>query len=232
MSSLDAFLGQNSANGLASVVVTTTAPAASGTRIIAYVSWFHPSSASMTVSGGTGMSWSSLGQVNNGSDRYALWTSNAPSGLASGQAVTATSASGAGGVLMSLTSAADVGTIDVVGGGSSPGATGANWSTGSIAPTQTGGWMTGGSGNETATTTSSTPTNGTEITGSDAWNSGAGQGAVAHYLIPASTASQALTGTWSTSSTANTGLSVSYNPGTPSAPASPTWSPHRMPLGV
>jgi hypothetical protein len=169
---LDAALGSNSSNGLTSVTVTTGAAAASGSRVFAFVSWFASGGAVMTVSGG-GLTWSSVVQANNGSDRFAIWTASAPAGLASSSTITATiGSSGPGGLLVSVASFAGVGTIDTT--MQSTGTTGASWTSGATANSVAGALFAGGAGNETAASTTSTPSNGAEI--HDLWNTSAGRG--------------------------------------------------------
>jgi hypothetical protein len=198
---LDAALGSNSANGATTVNVVTSAAAAAGTRVFAFVSWFASASAGMTVAGGS-LTWASVVQANNGSDRYAIWSASAPSGLASGTTISATGVSGLGGLLVSVASFSGVGTADTT--AQSTGTTGASWTSGAAANATAGALFAGGAGNETATTTSSTPSNGAEI--HDVWNSAAGQGIASGWLAAAGTASQAITGSWvGASSTANTG---------------------------
>lgn len=205
---LDAALGSNSSNGLTSVTVTTGAAAASGSRLFAFVSWFASGGAVMTVSGG-GLTWSSAVQANNGSDRFAVWTASAPAGLASSSTITATiGSSGPGGLLVSVASFAGVGTADTT--MQSTGTTGASWTSGAIANSVAGALFAGGAGNETAASTTSTPSNGAEI--HDLWNTSAGQGMASGWLAAAGTASQAITGTWvGGSSTANTGALAIYS---------------------
>jgi hypothetical protein len=204
---LDQNLGSNSANGLASVIVTTGATAAVGSKIFALISWFHASSAAVSMSGGS-LTWSNLKQVANGSDRFAIFSADAPSGLASSTAVTATTASGAGGVLAGLasfTGLATGSTSDTTNQGTG---SGTGWSSGAAAPSVTGYLLIGGSGNEIGVSTTSTAVNGAEI--HDLWNSAAGQGLATGYLVAASTASQAITGTFTNASTANTGALVIF----------------------
>jgi hypothetical protein len=218
----DKNIGSNSINGTALLTITTSAAAVSGSKIFALVSWFHPSSATMAVAGG-GLSWTSLKQVNNSSDRFAIWSADAAAGLATNTAITATAASGVGGLLVGLASFTGLATgtaFDITNQGTG---SGTGWSSGASAPSQIGYLLIGGSGNETSATTSSTAVNGAEI--HDFWNTAAGQGIATGYIIAASTASQAITGTFTTSSTANTGALVIF----PSAtlPADNTTKPAR-----
>jgi hypothetical protein len=89
---------------------------------------------------------------------------------------------------------------------------------GATANAAAGALFAGGAGNETAASTTSTPSNGAEI--HDLWNTSAGQGAASGWLAAAGTASQAITGTWvGGSSTANTGGLAIYNSAAPVAAA-------------
>jgi hypothetical protein len=224
---LDAALGSNSTgalSGATSVVVTTSAAAASGTKVLAFMSWFNSSAGPMTVSGG-GLTWASVGQANNGSDRFAIWAADAPSGLASSSSITASQqALGAGGLLVSVASFSGVGTVDTT--AQSTGTTGSPYTSGATSNTTVGALFAGGTGNETATSTTSTPSNGAEI--HDLWASGAQQGIATGWLAAAGTASQGITGSWvGAASTANTGLLAIYNPS-----ASAPGILRRFPLGV
>jgi hypothetical protein len=219
----DKNLGSSSANGLAFVTFNTAAAAAVGSKIFALVSWFHPSSATVSVSGGS-LTWSNLKQVNNGSDRFAIFCADAASGLATNTAITATISSGAGGLLVGLASFTGLTTGTTVDTTNQNTTTGASWSSGAAAPTAIGYLLIGGAGNETGVSTTSTATNGTEI--HDFWNSAAGQGLATGYIIAASTASQAITGSWvGSTSTATTGALVIFPASSP--PVDNTTKPAR-----
>jgi hypothetical protein len=131
-------------------------------------------------------------------------------------------------MLVSVASFAGVGTIDTT--AQSTGTTGASWTSGAAANAVAGALFAGGAGNETATSTTSTPSNGAEI--HDLWNTSAGQGAASGWLAAAGTASQAITGSWvGAASTANTGGLAIYS-ATGGAPAVAPFVPHRMPIAA
>jgi hypothetical protein len=204
---LDQNLGSGSNNGLTTVVINTAAATASGAKIFALVSWFHTTTATVSVSGGS-LTWTNLKQVANGSDRFAIFCADAPSGLAINTAITTTIASGAGGLLVGLVSFTGLTTGTTVDTTNQNTTTGTSWSSGAAAPTAVGYLLIGGAGNEVSVSTTSTATAGTEV--HDLWNSAAGQGLATGYIVAASTASQAITGTWTNSSTATTGALVIF----------------------
>lgn len=220
-------IGSNSTNGSTVTTVTTSSAAVAGSKIWALVSWFNSNAVTMTVAGG-GLSWSSLKQVNNGNDRYAIWCADAPAGLASSTAISVTqSSSGAGGLLADLASFTGLPTGTVADATNQATGTGASWSSGSASNLAAGALAIGGAGNETATTTSSTPTAGTELL--DRWETLAGQGIATGYIIAAAVAAQVITGSWvGAASTANTGAIVVF----PGTSTDIPYVPHRMPLGV
>jgi hypothetical protein len=192
---LDQPLGQNLATTGTTVTVTTTATAAAGSKIFAYFSWWNSGSATLTVAGG-GLTWSSRVQVNGGGgDRYAIWSADAPAGLASGSTITARPGPAAAGSSSTVVSYTGLATGTAADATNTATGTGASWSSGSATNLSADALFIGGSGNETTSTTS-TPTAGTEITGSDQYSLTAQQGAVAGYTIAATVASQAITGTW------------------------------------
>lgn len=204
---LDQNLGTGSNNGIVTVAINTAAVTAVGAKIFALISWFHSTLATVSVSGGS-LTWTNLKQVANGSDRFAIFSADAPSGLASNTAITTTIASGPGGLLVGLVSFTGLTTGATADTTNQNTTTGTGWSSGAAAPTAVGYLLIGGAGNETTGSTTSTATNGTEI--HDLWNTAAGQGLGTGYIIAASTASQAVTGTWTTSSTATTGALVIF----------------------
>jgi hypothetical protein len=187
---LDQVLGQNLATSGTTVTVTTTAAAAAGSKIFACFSWWNSGVATLTVAGG-GLTWSSRVQVNGGGgDRYAIWSADAPAGLASGSTITSTIGVGGGGQFLNVVSYTGL-------------ATGTTISADAL--------FIGGAGVEATTSTTSTPTAGTEIAGSDVYSATAQQGTAAGYTIAATVAARAITGTWvGGTSTANTGAIVVF----------------------
>jgi len=218
--SFDKNLGSNSGNSSASVVLTTSNAAAAGTRIVVLVSWWYDVNNTCSLSGGS-LAWAKDKQNDNGSDRFAIFSAPAPSGLASSTSLTVTVGGSGGGIFLGAASFFNVQGVDTTGNTTG---TGTSWSSGTATNANVNGLVIGGSGNETTSSTTSTPVNGTEL--HDAWLSGAQQGFATGYLISSSIASQSITGTFSTSSTANTGALMIYNP------VPDLFSPHRMPLGV
>jgi hypothetical protein len=174
----DNILGTNSNNGVAIVAITTGATATAGSRICVVVSWFA-TAGTMTVSDGT--AYTKHVQVDNGSDHIAIFSRVLVGSLASGSAITATITGGAsvGGVLLGAVSY--LGTTGVDTTASPAGTSGSAWSSGSATNAIPDALFFGGAGGETATSTTSTPVNGSEVV--DIWNSAAGQGLAVNETI-------------------------------------------------
>lgn len=225
---LDANLGSNSTDSASPLTVSTGSAVATGAKIFVCVSWFN-SSTSMTVSGGS-LSWSSLKQTDNGNDHFAIWSADAPAGLASATSISALQTFATrGGILMNCTSFTGLATGTASDTTNQATSTGASWSSGSATNTSPDALFIGGAGNETVTSTSSTPTAGSEL--ADVWNTLAQQGFAVGYTIAATSAARAITGSWvGAASTANTGSLVVFPAA--AAAAGTSYVPHRMPLGV
>jgi hypothetical protein len=208
---LDQVLGQNLATSGTTVTVTTTAAAAAGSKIFACFSWWNSGVATLTVAGG-GLTWSSRVQVNGGGgDRYAIWSADAPAGLASGSTITSTIGVGGGGQFLNVVSYTGLATGTTADATNTATGTGASWSSGSATNISADALFIGGAGVEATTSTTSTPTAGTEIAGSDVYSATAQQGTAAGYTIAATVAARAITGTWvGGTSTANTGAIVVF----------------------
>lgn len=198
----DNILGSGSNNGAAIVAMTTSAAAAAGSRICVAVSWFA-TAGTMAVSD-TGGAYTSHVVNNNGSDHLAIFSRVIVGSLASGSAITATITGGAsvGGVLLGAASYLATTALDTT--ASPAGTSGTAWSSGAATNAVADALFFGAAGSETATTTSSTPVNGSELV--DIWNSAAGQGLAINETIATTTASRTVSGTWvGASSTATTG---------------------------
>jgi hypothetical protein len=203
----DNILGTNSNNGVAIVAITTGATATAGSRICVVVSWFA-TAGTMTVSDGT--AYTKHVQVDNGSDHIAIFSRVLVGSLASGSAITATITGGAsvGGVLLGAVSY--LGTTGVDTTASPAGTSGSAWSSGSATNAIPDALFFGGAGGETATSTTSTPVNGSEVV--DIWNSAAGQGLAVNETIASSIANRSVSGTWvGASSTSTTGALVVFS---------------------
>lgn len=204
----DAALGSNSVNGPASVTITTAAAAAAGSRVVVVSSYFQntPFSNPTCTVGGTAATLEKI--VSNGLERFAVFWRDVAGGLASGSSIVVTEqgAGGGGGLLATACSYLGITGVDTT---SSATGTGTSHSSGSATNAVADSLFVGGAGNETAASTTSSPTNGTERF--DIWNAAAGQGMTMLDLISTSIGAQALTGTWSTSSTATTGALVIFS---------------------
>lgn len=209
----DKDLGTKSVNGNTNgtpVVLTTTATAAANTRIFVLVSWFTPSSQTITgITATGGLTFAVDKAVINGSDRFSIWSVDCPGGLASGSSISVAFSSSVslGGVLIGAMSFTGVGVSDTT---SSATGTGTAWSSGTATNAQADSVYIGGSGSEDITNpTTSTPTSGTEV--HDIYWVTDQQGMTSGYKIVSTIASDAITGNLSNAnSTANTGALVIY----------------------
>jgi hypothetical protein len=222
----DAALGtftQNNAN--TSIVLTTNAAAAAGTKII--VATYIQGQAATTATGG-GLSWSIDYQLAlSGTNRVVICSALAPAGLASSTAITVNySGVPANNGLICAASFFNAGAFDTA--SFTTGAGTSAWSH-SLTPSQTGALVYGVSCIDTSTTTTNAPTVGTEV--HDFWGTGVNRSFATEYAIGAGGA-QTLSGTFSgvTGPSFNIISLASYLEAV--APVSPPYMPHRMPLGV
>src|SRR4051794_20622169 len=159
--------------------VATTAAAVSGAKLFACINWWHDTSAVATLTGGS-LTWAKLKQVDNGFDRFAIWCADAPAGLASGTTLTVAESPAAGAMLMNVSSFTGLATGTTADTTAQATGTGASWSSGAGTNLSADALFIGGAGNETATSTTSTPTAGTEL--ADSWiTTGAAQGFATGY---------------------------------------------------
>lgn len=204
---LDQVLGSASANATTSVHITTGATAAAGSRIVVCVSFFQPTPGTLAVSDGTAYTLDKT--FNNGSDHFLIYSRVLVGSLTSGSSITFTdsSSTGLGGVLLAACSYLGTTATDT---SSSNATTGTGFSSGAATNAVADALFVGGAGNETATTSvGGTNTNGTSR--ADIWNATAGQGMRMLDKIASSIGSQALTGTWASSSTATSGGLMIYS---------------------
>lgn len=216
----DANLGSASVNNTGTaafnLVITTSAVAAANTRIVVIVGYWTnvgPTPSGVSDSGGAYTRDLRVTHTNAHST-LDLWSRAATAGLASGQTITIAFPAGAGANIVGgvLAGAVSFTGLDMTAGGgvnatgSSNAQTGTAWSSGTATATLAG-MAVGGATYETGTTTTSTPTLGTEI--HDLWLAVGVQGLVTHRLV-ATIGSLSLTGTLSVSSTATAGGVVVY----------------------
>jgi hypothetical protein len=219
-------LGSGNSTNATTVAITTTQTAAAGSRIVVCASWFDSLSRTITsVSDGTAYT-ADHALFANGNDKFAIYSRALVGSLASGSTITLTfSASLSGTALLVACSYLGTTGLDTTATNTT---TGTGFSSGAASNSVADALFVGGAGNETATTSvGGTNTNGTSRF--DIWNSGAQQGMRMLDVIASSIGSQALTGTWASSSTATTGTLVIYK-GTAGGAAAST--PQRMPLSM
>lgn len=198
--------------GITPITFNTTAVAAANTKVIVLASYFEATAnliTAMTI-GGTAAALDT--RKSNGSDRFDIWSADKAAGMASASAIQLTMPSNTGGGLLlgavSFTGlATGAGSVVTI---SSAASTGTSWSSGSA--TNTGfadALFIGGSGNEAvATTVPWAVVSGTKI--HDRYRTADGQGFSTGYTIASSVASRSISGTWASTSTANTGALVIY----------------------
>lgn len=220
---LDQVLGSNIGQTSAfagTLTITTTQTAAAGSRVVVCISWFNTTSLTPTCSDGSAYTLDKV--FHNGSDAFAVFSRVLVGSLTSGSSITISglTTGSPGGLLGCACSYLGTTAVDTT---STNATSGTGFSSGAATNAVADALFVGGAGNESAATSvGGTNTNGTSR--ADIWNSGAGQGMRMLDLIASSVASQALTGTWNSSSTATTGALVIYK-GTASASA-PFGSPN------
>lgn len=225
----DRTLGSSTNNGpFASF--TTSGATASNARVVVVMSWFQttPGTASCTI-GGTAATLDK--QFNNGSDCVAILSLVVSGVLASGSTI-APSISGTanGGTIAAACSYNATTSVDTT--GTNTGTTSASWSTGSLTCALADSLYVGVAGTDgSMTSESSTPTNGNERF--DIFFAAVNQGAVMQDLIVSAVGSNAITGTWGTTTGLTTQtMGVVIYKGTASAATTQTFVPSRFPLGA
>lgn len=217
----NADLGATDSPAAGSVTLTTTASAAAAARVVVIVSYFRGVN--------TGLSGVTIGgtaavldkRAPNGSDYLEIWSAHIAAGLASSSSIICNMNGSAnlGGILVGAASFTGIDTsaapVDTT---TSANSTGTGWASGSATNTAADALFFGGSGNEAvATTVPFTAVNGAKI--HDRWRSADGQGFGTGYTIAATIASRSISGTWASTSTANTGALVIYKASGASTPA-------------
>jgi hypothetical protein len=228
---LDQALGSNTKNatgGTQTLVVTTGATAAAGSRIVVCASWFD-NAGTGTVSCSDGTAYTQDKLVTNGNDKFSVFSRVLVGSLASGSSITLTWSSGflGGGLLAGACSYLGTTGVDTTNQNTT---TGTGFSSGAASNAVADALFVGGAGNETLTTSvGGTNTNGTSRF--DIWLSAAQQGMRMLDLITSSTGSQALTGTWAVTSSATTGALVIYSGTAVAAPFGRPNLPFTAPQG-
>jgi hypothetical protein len=208
----DADLGATDSPAAGSVTLTTTAAAASVARVVVIISYFRSVNTGLSgvTIGGTAAALDK--RAPNGSDYLEIWSAHIAAGLASSSSIVCNMNGSAnlGGILVAAASFTGIDTsgtpVDTT---TSSNSTGTGWSSGAATNTAADALFFGGSGNEAvATTVPWTAVNGTKI--HDRWRSADQQGFASGYTIAASVASRSISGTFASTSTANTGALVIY----------------------
>jgi Abnormal spindle-like microcephaly-assoc'd, ASPM-SPD-2-Hydin len=196
----------------ATMMLTTTAPAAPNTRVFVLVDWYHASRTLTSVSGG-GLTWSVDVQAIDPT-RYhaAVASANAPIGLPAGTVITATfSGSVVHGLIAaaSFTGVASTSPLDAT--ATNTQGTGASW-TGSVTTTNPTDLVIGWSGIDGATTSTPTAPNIEihDLSDSIYWES-----ETSVYRIESTPGSKTVNGTWAntSNSTANVTVVAAYKGG-------------------
>jgi hypothetical protein len=207
---LDKTLGQFAENASASTIkLTTSAAAASNTRVFVFVDWYSGSGTLSSLSGG-GLSWSVDVQAKDGTGYHtAIASASAAAGLASSTVLTATfSGSVTPGLIAaaSFTGIASTSPLDVKATNLQGGV--AAW-TGSVTTTNANDLVIGWSGIDKLTTTTAASPN---LKIFDFGNTYLGEAAAAEYQIDTTTGSKTVNGTWASASgaTANSTVLAAY----------------------
>jgi hypothetical protein len=209
----DKNLGSNGENATSTTMaLTTSATAASGTRIFLFADWNNPSRTLTSVSGG-GLTWT-VDVQNKDSSRYhgAIASANAPAGLASATVITATFS---GAVTHGLIAAASfsgiaaTSPVDIT--ASNVQKTAPAW-TCSVVTTNPTDLVLAWSGLDTITTSTTTAPN-SEI--HDLSDSVYGESGTSAYRIDSTAGTKTVNGTWASSSgsTANIVVCAAYKGG-------------------
>lgn len=190
------------------IAVTTTSAVASSRRIILVLAWFANGVTLSSVSGG-GLTWV-IDQQGVDQDRHLAFVSaDAPSGLASGTAITATFSGAATdrGIFVSSWSGIETGSSGYLGTAGSGFSTSTAWTTGSRT-ISAGSLLLGGSHEDNSGDHSSTPTS-PSVELCDLTLS-AFDDATAAYRIETSAGSYAVAGTWSSGASRSVTLWAEY----------------------
>lgn len=191
------------------IALTTSAAAVTGSRVFVVVNWFGVRTLS-SVSGG-GLTWVVDKSQTNGSDRVAIASADAPSGLASGTVITATLSGVATGKAIGGASATGIvtgssGYLDVT-GGNNP-AAGTAWTSGNITTTNANDFIIAVAMADTSNNgMSSTPTSPSIEIHDQPFNA-AGEGMTSAYRIETVTGTIAIAGAWNLSATVGTTVAI------------------------
>jgi hypothetical protein len=220
---LGSSLGSNKSKvSSTTIVLTTAASVAAGGFIVVGVGYFH-ASATVSLSGG-GLTWATDKTGNNGSVRSSVFSAQAPAGLASGTAITATfsvavNVQGIGGY--SFSGIATSAPLDAT--ASATPTAGTAWNCGGVATLNASDIVLGWAMGDAATATTSTATGPFAELLDFAETTGGGETWTLVYQIVSSTGTYTPSGTWALSQT-NVGLGVAYMDAA-SVPASPSMRP-------
>jgi lysophospholipase L1-like esterase len=192
--------------------LTTSAAAASQSRVFAFITWNNATRTLSSLSGG-GLSWSVDVQARDASGNHgAIASAYAPSGLASGVVITATFSGSVGHGVMaasSFTGIAQTGSLDATGTSTQGGV--ASW-TANVGTTNASDLVLGWSSIDTnATSTPATPSVEMHDFG-DQWLN---EWSTSVYRIESSAGTKTVAGTWAraTGSTANVTVAAAYRAG-------------------
>jgi hypothetical protein len=199
---------QNKSGG--SIKLTTSAAAASSTRVFVFVDWNGSSSTTLTSLSGGGLTWTVDVQAKDGTNYHtAIASASAPTGLASSTTITATFSRSATSGLIAAASFKGIATsspLDATASNIQGGV--AAW-TASLTTTNANDLVLGWSGIDKNTTNTPTAPN-LEIF--DFGNTTFGESATAEYQIATTTGTKTVNGTWATATgaTANSTILAAY----------------------
>jgi hypothetical protein len=207
---LDKTLGQRAQNTLSSTIkLTTTAAAASGTRVFAFVEWYGGGTTLSSLSGG-GLTWSVDIQAQDSTGYHtAIASASAPNGLPASSVLTATISGLPVTGLLSAASFTGISASSPLDAKASNLQNGVRAWTDSVTTTNANDLVLGWSGIDKNTTNTPTAPN-VEIF--DFSNGAFGEAGTAEYQVVSTAGTKTVSGTWGSSSgsTANSTVAAAY----------------------
>jgi hypothetical protein len=208
---LDANLGATGirTSGGTTQALTTSAPAAAGSRIVVVAGNWNTASIPTSATDSAGNTYTRYALISNGNERLAVFSAHAPNGLAAGSAITVTFSGNSAYtrvMAVSFSGIADTNPLDqsattLLTGSATP------WATGALTTTSAETLVFGAAG--IAGDRTSTPGAGwTELY--DVHSSAAAEGTTSVYRIVSSTDTYEATGTWSSSGSLRVGAIVAF----------------------
>jgi hypothetical protein len=206
---LGSFNSPSPATG-STVALTMAAAAAVGSKLYVYVTDFDTAQTPSTMAGG-GLTWTREFLVSNGSFRLALFTADAPAGLAISTVLTCTYTGVCADRTIWAYSATGVVTGTTNDGkNSSTTGSGATWTSGAMVAALTGDFIAGGGSQDGSGTATAAPSSVSWTEVHDFASAGSTESYHSVYQIPAGSGSFTAGGTFTPSGTVSVGGGVAY----------------------